>query len=102
MAVAGALLKSEFALLVAAAAFPLVKCCCWCCCCAVQDKNAAPLNQLDVLMEEVYDQIMELADKVGACAQQVVQGHQAGIHIRLKATMQPNNWPPSSGLPPKS
>jgi hypothetical protein len=34
----------------------------------VQDKNAAPLNQLDVLMEEVYDRIVELADKVGACA----------------------------------
>jgi hypothetical protein len=34
-------------------------------CAFVQDKNAAPLNQLDVLMEEVYEHIMELADKVG-------------------------------------
>jgi hypothetical protein len=30
----------------------------------VQDKNAAPLNQLDVLMEETYDHIMELTHQV--------------------------------------
>lgn len=34
----------------------------------MQDKNAAPLNQLDVLMEEIYEHIMELADKVSEAA----------------------------------
>lgn len=35
-------------------------------CVHTQDKNAAPLNQLDVLMEETYEHIMELTDKVGS------------------------------------
>jgi hypothetical protein len=30
----------------------------------MQDKNAAPLNELDVLMEETYEHIIELADQV--------------------------------------
>jgi hypothetical protein len=31
---------------------------------APQDRNAAPLNQLDVLMEETYEQILDLATEV--------------------------------------
>lgn len=44
---------------------------------ALQDKNAAPLNQLDVLLEETYEQLMALAQQVLVLAQrQLVQ--QAG------------------------
>lgn len=39
----------------------------------VQDKNAAPLNQLDVLMEETYEHIMDLADKVRGTGTRAMQ-----------------------------
>lgn len=42
----------------------------------LQDKDAAPLNQMDVLMEETYEQIITLADKVGRGHQWHMRGQQ--------------------------
>lgn len=49
-----------------------------------KDKNAAPLNQLDVLMEEVYEHIMELADKLATAQEQLLAAGQAlGAGVQL-------------------
>lgn len=58
-------------------------------CVCAQDKNAGPLNRLDVLMEEVYEHILELADKVwgGVCAgvgfeEGGIDGHVRGMGVQ--------------------
>lgn len=49
----------------------------------LQDKNAVPLNQLDVLMEETYERIIELADEVGRSCRE--RGHSAVASMWISA-----------------